>query len=386
MGIQIGGSNDNKMTLGGKEYHTHRNKSTLDGITPEKVAQWDAGGGGGDVGEKVEVLNDFSTHEQYPSAKATVDYVKQSAANIYRFRGSIGLDGLYHAQQCGKGTVFNMLDEGTRTFEDANGLGTATYDAGYISFPFPLPGDGFVNVMLATTNMQTYTLANLVQTEYFNDFYHYKDVDGVLADYDGSNELSVAKLTYVLSVRPGDNVVSTGQYWDNLGSCVDLSGKLDEDELSEILDGGIDFLTIKQLLTAYALHIDGDLSHIVVRDGEGNPISLRDVLETKSDKTEIVESGISTPLTLLHNKEYRLGTIPNAFKFDFPETLIDDYIASIDFVTNTTPELSYDVGIHWSGDDISDNTAFVPVANKHYTIVFWYDGTYLNGAVRGVEI
>ena len=54
--------------------HQHNNRDVLDGITPEKVAQWDAC-----VSEKATVLADTSTHAQYASAKSVVDYFKGNA-------------------------------------------------------------------------------------------------------------------------------------------------------------------------------------------------------------------------------------------------------------------------------------------------------------------
>ena len=39
--------------------------------------------------------------------------------------------------------------------------------------------------------------------------------------------------------------------------------------------------------------------------------------------------------------------------------------------------------IKWTGDDIVDD-AFVPIANKRYNVIIWWDGMFTNGAVRGV--
>jgi hypothetical protein len=64
-------------------------------------------------------------------------------------------------------------------------------------------------------------------------------------------------------------------------------GGMTEEQLKDILNNGIDFLTVKQLLTAYSLHIDGDLGHIVVRDDKGNPQSLKDVFATLATKKEL---------------------------------------------------------------------------------------------------
>lgn len=161
-------------------------------------------------------------------------------------------------------------------------------------------------------------------------------------------------------------------------------GGMTEEQVREILADGIDFLNVKQLLTAYSLHIDGDLGHIVVSDGKGNRISLRDVIGTKSDKTNIVEGVSGATVTLAHNTEYRIGEMPATFEFFFPSNFDIDYISSVVFSTGSSvPQLKYPTDIRWNGDDVDKE--FAPVASKHYTIVFWYDGTYLNGAVRGVD-
>ena len=116
---------------------------------------------------------------------------------------------------------------------------------------------------------------------------------------------------------------------------------------------------------------------------------MEQTLATKADKTNIVEGVDGLGVTLAHNTEYRIGEMPStfAFAFDgFPTMIATDYISSVVFSTGSSaPVLTYPDVINWSGDDLTDGK-FVPVANKYYTVVFWYDGMYLNGAVRGVEV
>lgn len=190
-----------------------------------------------DVANKVTSLNNTPTNTQYPSAKATVDYVNQKVLRVYKYFGSITLHDLLHAHTVGSGTIYNMLDGGSRTFNIATTLGTARYYAGYITFPFPLPGEGFVSVTLADgSTMHTYMLTNLIQTEYSPNVYSYKDVDGVLIGYSDSVDFAIAELSYTLSVNPGDNVLSTGYYWDNLSSYVDLSGYAMKSDVNNSLE------------------------------------------------------------------------------------------------------------------------------------------------------
>lgn len=169
-------------------------------------------------------------------------------------------------------------------------------------------------------------------------------------------------------------------------------GGLTEDDMRDILAGQIDvgYVTVSSngRITTPAIYIsDGvpDWRGLVQYDGSGSEITMEQTLATKSDKTNIVDSSSGL---LSNNTECRIGTLESPYTFVLPELDVIDngYISSITFDTGTTaPELHYNTNIRWSGDDLSDNL-FVPVENKHYTIVFWYDGTYLNGVVRSVEI
>lgn len=114
---------------------------------------------------------------------------------------------------------------------------------------------------------------------------------------------------------------------------------------------------------------------------------------TKQNKTTIINKNFVAPpytLQLDHNNEYRIsGSTPPTLTLTMKSTLYleEDYISSLVFSTGSTPTvLTYDSTIKWSGDDLDDDEKFVPVANKRYNVIFWYDGYFVNAVVSGVDI
>lgn len=98
----------------------------------------------------------------------------------------------------------------------------------------------------------------------------------------------------------------------------------------------------------------------------------------------------SDSITLADNTIYNGGT-QTALTIALPSTDTIGFICEVDFSSgNTATTLSYSLpDIFWAGVDVSyDATAqkdiFKPVANKRYTIVFYYDGVNYNGRVGGV--
>jgi len=51
---------------------------------------------------------------------------------------------------------------------------------------------------------------------------------------------------------------------------------------------------------------------------------------------------------------------------------------------DTATTLAYPNTIKWLGDDVNSNI-FLPVANKRYTVILYYDGAETVGVVKGVE-
>jgi hypothetical protein len=257
-----------------EQIHTHSNKGVLDSITPERVAQWDAGGSGGGI-----------TEEQFTAM--LVEYLISNVINA-------------------KGINVDTKDWNTIVGYDWNSFGTKT------------------------------------------------------------------------SPKPLGDI---------------LNEKLTETQIKELLAGAVDlgYVNVNQngRINTPKIYISGGYpswAGLVEYDENGKETTMEQTLATKSDKTDIVEGGLGTSITLAHNTEYRIGGIPNTFEFVFPSSLEIDYISSVVFSTESSaPVLTYPDGMHWSGDDLSDGK-FVPVASKHYTVAFWYDGVHLNGAVRGVKL
>lgn len=104
----------------------------------------------------------------------------------------------------------------------------------------------------------------------------------------------------------------------------------------------------------------------------------------KADNTTITTDTSSTTvsLTLADNNEYRYTADLTSLTLTMPS---GNFIASVVFASGSTPtSMTYDSNIKWSGDDVTSN-AFVPVANKTYDVMFYYNGLNVNGIVRGVS-
>ena len=101
----------------------------------------------------------------------------------------------------------------------------------------------------------------------------------------------------------------------------------------------------------------------------------------KADKPSIVTSG--TTFEAADNTEYRFGEVAS-LTMTFPESIPDRFDIFVAFTSGTTATaFTFPTGIVWSGDDITDGE-FVPAASKRYNIALWYDGSAVNGIVRGV--
>lgn len=105
-------------------------------------------------------------------------------------------------------------------------------------------------------------------------------------------------------------------------------------------------------------------------------------LSRKQDKFLIEE--LLNETTLKNNTIFRGDEMLNVELF-VPEDIHDDFLCEVDFTSGeTATAFTMADTVKWTGDDITDN-AFVPVANKRYNLLFWYDGVNLNGAVKGFE-
>lgn len=93
-------------------------------------------------------------------------------------------------------------------------------------------------------------------------------------------------------------------------------------------------------------------------------------------------SGTTVTQELLPDIIYNCGEL-SALTITFPATMDAGYIAQINFTSGATPTtLSAPAGTVWRGSDV-DSNGFTPVANKRYSVLFFYDGTQVRGLVMG---
>lgn len=123
----------------------------------------------------------------------------------------------------------------------------------------------------------------------------------------------------------------------------------------------------------------------VVTDGVAS-IDLTDYQE----KATIQTLSATDSITLADNTIYNGGE-QTALTIALPATDTIGFICEVDFSSGATATtLSYSLtDIFWEGSDVAyDSTAqkniFTPVANKRYTIIFYFDGVNYNGRVGGV--
>lgn len=102
------------------------------------------------------------------------------------------------------------------------------------------------------------------------------------------------------------------------------------------------------------------------------------------DTCSCIADTAAASITLYEGMEYR--TDSTVLSIAFPYVLRDSYTSTLAFTSGGTPtSLSYSSSIYWSGDDLDAYNAFVPAANRRYTVRFWYDGALLRADVCGVH-
>ena len=106
-------------------------------------------------------------------------------------------------------------------------------------------------------------------------------------------------------------------------------------------------------------------------------------LEEKQNKEKYLSIVDNVAFDLEKNVNYTAEEL-TSLEFHLPALLTYDFICSLAFSSGATPtQLIVIDDIKWTGDDIVDG-AFVPIANKRYNVIIWWDGMFTNGAVRGV--
>lgn len=104
--------------------------------------------------------------------------------------------------------------------------------------------------------------------------------------------------------------------------------------------------------------------------------------------TPVLDESLDLAFELKHNCEHRryepetLGS--TWLQLLLPSELPKDFISGLVFVSGEKSRVfNYPDSIIFTGDDVIDDV-LVPVANKVYNVVFWYDGINVNAVSRGV--
>ena len=105
-------------------------------------------------------------------------------------------------------------------------------------------------------------------------------------------------------------------------------------------------------------------------------------ISSKADKTSIVTlAGTSVIQELADNTIYQASELAS-LTITVPSGITSDYISQINFESGSTATtLTAPNTIIWYGDDIVNNV-FVPVTDKQYVIMFYYDGTNVRSIVQ----
>lgn len=133
---------------------------------------------------------------------------------------------------------------------------------------------------------------------------------------------------------------------------------------------------------------------LAVREGLGNnSLTWTDAYKTSARNTIGAEaqSTIQTlsatdSITLADNTLYRGGE-QTSLTFALPNSDTVDFVSQITFKSGSTPTAITvpQTGFVWDERSVDlNNGAFVPVANKNYTIIVWYNGFTFVGITEGV--
>ena len=177
----------------------------------------------------------------------------------------------------------------------------------------------------------------------------------------------------------------------NFATTAALNLKADKTALSSYattaaLDLKADKTALSSYATTDALNAKADktaLDNLVTKtELEAHETTAAAELAKKEDRPVIItltsESVEMAPNHIFRAEELASVTITLPAAFD------DDFISKIDFTSGATAAaFTAPDTIKWSGDDVVDN-AFVPVANKRYSIFVYYDGVFVRAISKGI--
>lgn len=102
-----------------------------------------------------------------------------------------------------------------------------------------------------------------------------------------------------------------------------------------------------------------------------------DVQPSSGGGTTVASIHPGGSVTLANNTVFTGGEI-RRLGIGLPANVNAAFICETDFTSGTIPTtVIYPTPIKWTGDDLTSNE-FVPVANKRYNVIWWYDGVNWN--------
>ncbi len=131
-----------------------------------------------------------------------------------------------------------------------------------------------------------------------------------------------------------------------------------------------------------------------IADGSITPEKLDREYTVPFVISRIAESDVD--IIVADRTEYRIEGYPQSISIGF-ESVSDNFEGVLVFRSgDNATALTCPSAVKWSGDDVASVTktqngmvitynCLVPQVKKNYNVVFWYDGTCVNAAVRGVK-
>lgn len=131
-----------------------------------------------------------------------------------------------------------------------------------------------------------------------------------------------------------------------------------------------------------------DANKVYGTDNSGNQTTYN--INEYQEKTKIETVSSATPtIVLTDNTIFNCTTDLTSLAFTLPTEDSIDFSCQVNFTsgsTATTAPTTTSGTIEWLGDNVNENTGFVPRASCKYTIIFYYDGTNYRGVVQGISL
>ena len=120
------------------------------------------------------------------------------------------------------------------------------------------------------------------------------------------------------------------------------------------------------------------MAYLYIGNQKVSPIITRDY-------TVSTVSGTAPTVALSNYTVYNAETL-TSLTITNPSPIPTDFVAQINFTSGSTPTVINATNIEWFGDNVNENTGFIPRANCQYSIVFYYSNNKLRGIIQGSSL